>query len=57
MEQGSARTPPPLRSLLPAPTGGIRKDSVEKQKATRVNACEACRARKSKASTYALQLL
>ena len=57
MEQGSARTPPPLRSLLPAPTGGIRKDPVEKQKATRFNACEACRARKSKASTYALQLL
>jgi hypothetical protein len=54
MEQGAARSPPPLRSLLPAPAGGVRKESAERQKATRVNACEACRVRKSKASTYTL---
>ena len=52
MDRGSARSPPPLRSLLPAPAGGVRKEIVEKHKPTRVNACEACRTRKSKASAY-----
>ncbi|KAK1907789.1 hypothetical protein P3342_006118 [Pyrenophora teres f. teres] len=49
MEQEPGRTPPPpLRSLLPAPAGGIRREAVEKHKPARVNACEACRIRKSK---------
>ena len=51
MEQEPVRTPPPpLRPLLPAPAGGVRKEAVERHKPTRVNACEACRIRKSKAS-------
>jgi hypothetical protein len=43
--------PPPLRAILPAPLGA-RKETVDRQKPTRVNACEACRARKSKVSAY-----
>jgi hypothetical protein len=53
MDREPPRDPPqhPLRSILPAPAGSVRKEeTVERQKPVRVNACEACRARKSKAS-------